>query len=307
MSVRKSAQQLIDTFRSRPTIRAGSLIVTVFGDTVAPRGGTIWVGSLIQVMAPFGVGERLVRTSVFRLSGEDWLESTSVGRKSYYGLTKDGARRLHDAAQRIYREPRPAWSGEWTIVLLDGVATPRRDELRRELGWLGFGSVSANVMVHPAADGAELSGLMERTEAGADIVVLSGRSAGARQDQQMRQLAQKSWDLEAVDERYRGFLDTFRPVYRAADAARDIRPEDAFHLRTLLIHEYRKAVLRDPLLPVDLLPEGWHGSSAYRLCRNLYRLLYEAADRYVSASMETAEGPIPPPQSDYYRRFGGLE
>ena len=110
-----------------------------------------------------------------------------------------------------------------------------------------------------------------------------------------------------VDARYADFLATFRPVYRAADAASEIRPEDAFHVRTLLIHEYRKAVLRDPLLPVDLLPEGWHGLSAYRLCRNLYRLLYEAADRYATSSMETAEGPIPPPQSDYYRRFGGLE
>ena len=307
MPVRKAAQNLIDAFRSKPTIRAGSLIVTVFGDTIAPRGGTIWIGSLIRVMAAFGISERLVRTSVFRLSGEDWLESTSIGRRSYYGLTQDGAQRLQNAAQRIYREPRPAWSGEWRIVLLGGVSPEQREELRNELGWLGFGSISASVMAHPAPDDSALQAVVERTGRAGDVVSITGRSGGAEQDQMLRQLAQKSWDLEDVDARYRGFVDAFRPVYRAVESAREMPAEIAFHIRTLLIHEYRKVILRDPLLPVDLLPEGWHGLSAYRLCRNVYRLIYDAADAYVAESMETAEGPIPPPQREYYLRFGGLE
>ena len=106
MSVKTSTKALLDEFRSRPTMRAGSLIITIFGDAVLPRGGTVWIGSLIRVLADFGVSERLVRTSVFRLTRDNWLDVNQVGRRSYYSLTEDGARRFEQATQRIYsREP----------------------------------------------------------------------------------------------------------------------------------------------------------------------------------------------------------
>ena len=70
MSIESACNLIVDEFRSRPTLRAGSLITTVFGDSIAPRGGTVWLGSLIRAMAEFGVNERLVRTSVFRLARE---------------------------------------------------------------------------------------------------------------------------------------------------------------------------------------------------------------------------------------------
>ncbi len=52
MSVQQSCQKLVADFRAQPTLRAGSLITTVFGDAIAPRGGTVWLGSLIRAMAP---------------------------------------------------------------------------------------------------------------------------------------------------------------------------------------------------------------------------------------------------------------
>jgi phenylacetic acid degradation operon negative regulatory protein len=74
-----------------------------------------------------------------------------------------------------------------------------------------------------------------------------------------------------------------------------------------MLQEYRKIILRDPLLPAELLPQAWHGVPAYQLCRNLYCRVYRAADDFVSETMETAEGPLPPPSADFFRRFGGLE
>ena len=50
--------------------RAKSLTVTVWGDALAPHGGSVWLAGLIRLMAPFGINERLVRTSVFRLAAE---------------------------------------------------------------------------------------------------------------------------------------------------------------------------------------------------------------------------------------------
>ncbi len=88
-----ACQDLIEAFQSRPTLRAGSLITTVFGDSIAPRGGVVWLGSLIEAMAGFGVSERLVRTSVFRLVKDGWLEAEQIGRRSFYSLTEEGSER----------------------------------------------------------------------------------------------------------------------------------------------------------------------------------------------------------------------
>ena len=53
--------------------RAPSLIVTVWGDALAPHGGAVVLPGLIGLLAPFGINERLVRTSVFRLARDGWL------------------------------------------------------------------------------------------------------------------------------------------------------------------------------------------------------------------------------------------
>ncbi|MGB5354751.1 MAG: PaaX family transcriptional regulator C-terminal domain-containing protein, partial [Woeseia sp.] len=103
------------------------------------------------------------------------------------------------------------------------------------------------------------------------------------------------------------FIRQFRPVYAALRKARKVPPPLAFQVRTLLIQEYRKILLRDPLLPSELLPTGWHGTGAYQLCRNLYLGVFEAADVYLSDAMETADGPLPPPEPAFYQRFGGLK
>lgn len=295
---------LIDEFRARPTIRAGSLITTVFGDAIAPRGGSLWLGSLIRIMADFGISERLVRTSVFRLASDGWLESEQVGRRAYYSLTDDGRERFRAATHRIYRPPPDDWDGHWTLVLLFNLAQELRDTVRRELGWLGFGPISKNLLAHPSPDADDLQATLKRLKVAADAVVINGHTVSS--DDAMRRLAHASWNLDDIDARYRAFVNRFEPVRQSAGGRDAFSPGTAFMVRTLLIQEYRKVLLRDPKLPRELLPQQWHGSAAYRLCRDLYRLTYQAADEYLTKTIETRDGPLPLPGDDYRVRFGGL-
>ena len=53
------------------SLRSKSMVMTVMGDAIAPHGGAVWLGSLIELLAPLGVTDRLVRTSVFRLVQEE--------------------------------------------------------------------------------------------------------------------------------------------------------------------------------------------------------------------------------------------
>ena len=288
-------------------MRAGSLIVTLFGDAIRPRGGTVWIGSLIRVLDDFGVNERLVRTSVFRLAKDDWLEVEQVGRRSYYSLTDDGAAKFEQATARIYGDPRQSWNGDWCLVLLAGLDSAEKESIRKALGWLGFGAISTNVLVHPTPEFAELETILKSDGSGSSPVVMRGSIMGKKQDDAMRSLVHKSWNLDEIDQQYAEFVQQFRPVFRAAQQDKAIDAKLGFQIRTLLIQEYRRILLRDPLLPAEMLPAGWHGTSAYQLCRNLYRLVYQPADDFMSTALETAEGPLPPPAPEFFERFGGLD
>ena len=128
----------------------------------------------------------------------------------------------------------------------------------------------------------------------------------------MRGLTRDCWRLDDIDARYQAFVERFRPLIRALSAKSRLSQQaqlfekSAFIVRTLLIQEYRKVLLRDPWLPAELLPANWHGAAAYQLCRNLYRMVHAGADAYLNDTIETVDGPLPPPTSSFMQRFGGL-
>src|SRR5579863_5930527 len=121
-----AAEAVLARFRRSRPLRAGSLLVTVLGDAISPRGGTISLASLIRLATPFGISERLVRTSVGRLAQDGWLKATRQGRLSYYRLTADGRRRFAEATRRIYGASPTAWDGRWLLVLIPRSVNERR-------------------------------------------------------------------------------------------------------------------------------------------------------------------------------------
>ncbi len=306
MARSKVIDELIEEFRSRRPMRAGSLIITVYGDAIAPRGGTVWLGSLIRVLEPLGLNQRLVRTSVYRLSKEGWLTSEQIGRRSYYSLTRSGWRSFERAYQRVYAEPHLPWNGEWTLVITSEVNNDRREALRKELATLGFGAFAPGVMAHPLPPNDALTAALQDLDVQGEVIVMHARNDGLPTSRPLNRLVRDCWNLDQLAVEYEEFLDRFRPVWRAVRSAKRLDPQQCFLVRTLLIHEVRRLLLRDPQLPDDVLPGDWHGAAARLLCRNLYRATYAQAERYLSDHLQTAEGPLPEPAPYFYRRFGGL-
>ena len=134
---------LVAAFRRQRPLRGGSLIVTLFGDAIMPRGGAVTLGSLIELAAPFGLNERLVRTATARLAHNGWLEGRRTGKLSEYHLSKHGRERFAEATKRIYSEPDKEWSGRWTLIVVPPMRAAERRTIREELIWRGFGEISA--------------------------------------------------------------------------------------------------------------------------------------------------------------------
>ena len=299
------AKQALDILRPK----AKSLIVTVYGDAVSPHGGSAWLGSLIRLMEPFGLNERIVRTSVFRLSKEDWLTSVQIGRRSYYGVTEIGRHRFAAAHNRIYTVETRSWDKQWTMVFTNllGLDAEARDSLRRDLGWLGFGPLLPGVMLHPDPDRDALRQTLLDAGVGEKALVLRGAAEPWVSPDALREVIRSCWGLDRLADSYNEFLAIFRPLWRAMESADELNPALCFMVRILLMHGYRRALLRDPMLPDELLPTDWPGAAARLLCRNLYRLIQGPAERTLMSVLETAEGPLPAATPNYYARFGGLQ
>jgi len=298
-----AAAALVARFRRQRPLRGGSLIITVFGDALAPRGGAISLGSLIPLMRSFGLTERLVRTSVARLATDDWLVGRRSGRLSEYRLSRPGRTRFLDATRRIYAGPATQWSGRWTLVLLSGIDAARRRRIREALHWEGFGEPEPGVLAHPTLTPGGTRAQLAALGLGDAPIILESRADGRGADQR---LLQSGWDLRELATRYARFIDGFTPLLTALARREEPPPESAFIVRTLLIHEYRKIHLRDPLLPRSLLPGAWPGTAAYELCRSLYEQVFPAAEAHLTRVASRLDGPLPPPDAGVYRRFAGL-
>lgn len=288
--------------------RAKSVIVTVYGDAISHHGGSAWLGSIIRLCAPLGLNERVVRTSVFRLAKENWLAADQVGRRSFYRLTEIGRHRFDTAHSRIYHHTSRPWDGAWTFVIIDFAAMTAkgRDALRSDLHWQGFGQLAPGTMLHPDPDEAALRQALIDAAAGQDVVVMRAAAGSVTAPSAIRDLVNRCWDLQRLAKDYAVFLDTFRPVWQTLQRASALDPETCFAVRTLLMHAYRRVLLRDPKLPDELLQANWPGTAARSLCRNLYRLVEAPAEQYVMALLETADGGAPAAHPGYFKRFGGL-
>lgn len=306
MSLNRTIQKLVEQFQSQRPIRAGSLIITVYGDAIAPRGGTVWLGSLIELLEPLGLNQRLVRTSVNRLSKEGWLTSSQVGRRSYYSLTRSGWRSFERAYERVYAEPHLEWDGEWTLILTAEVNNAKREPLRKELGNLGFGTIAPGVLAHPLPPREALASALQDVGVADSVIVMRARHEGEFTSRPLNRLVRECWQLDELSAAYERFLEQFRPVWAELQASQRLEPEQCFIVRTLLIHQIRRLLLRDPQLPAEILPANWNGAAARLLCRNLYRLTYRLAEEHLSRVLQTAEGPLPDPAPYFYKRFGGI-
>ncbi len=300
-------QKWTSHFLQQDPPRAKSVVMTVFGDAIMPRGGTVWLGSLIALLAPLGISDRLVRTSVFRLADEGWLEASRSGRRSQYRLTPQGEKRFTRAHQRIYAPQPSSWNGRWTLVMTapDIISGSERTALKKELLWEGFGQIAAGVYAHPGGKDEALAELLSRTGTAGKVFVMAAAGIAELSSRPLTDLLAHCWELDKVTHDYTQFIAHFAPLQTLLGQQVLLDPQQAFAIRTLLIHAFRRVQLHDPQLPAQLLSKDWPGATAYALCRSLYQLCSAQADLHVSATLAAEQEEVPELAAHYRHRFSG--
>jgi phenylacetic acid degradation operon negative regulatory protein len=261
-------------------MQARSALFDLYGDYLRPRGGRAPVSALVRLLAPLGIAPPAVRTAVSRMVRQGWLHPLRLSSGPGYLLTPKAARRLDDAAARIYRTGRHTWDGRFDLLVLDPPAA-RADRLRltANLAYQGYGTLDGATWV-ATRPGEDVDTLLD--EAGVRYerftAIHAAGTSGATA------LVQRAWDLDEIGTAYQRFVRELRPI--VATVTDDSVDQDAYAARFKLVHAWRTFLFRDPQLPPSLLPERWPGISAAAFFDRHAARLRPAADRYVDHCLD---------------------
>jgi phenylacetic acid degradation operon negative regulatory protein len=228
--------------------RTWSLIVTIFGDLARAPGAEVPGPVLSAITGRIGVKPEAMRVALHRLRKDDWIASRRVGRVSYYRLTPAGRAEADAASPRIYATQAPAPNG-WHVL----VAGP--GEVAARVAQDGALAAAGYVVLAPGAwlgvgEGAERPGFFR----------LSGRSIDLPDWLRATLLPD---DLAASYARFGARLAMAEQALTPGDPGR-LPDLDRAALRVLVVHGWRRLVLRQPALPDLIYPETWAGPELRR-------------------------------------------
>ncbi len=244
---------------------ARSLLLTVLGEFVHPRGRAVWTSTLLEAMAALGIEEKSARQALARTASEGLLTSSREGRRVRWSLTTHGESLLREGTERIYgflRSSHP-WDGRWLVLTVSLPETQRalRHQLRTRLTWLGLGSPSPGLWVTPDAGHLDE---VRRAVADLDLAAHSfawvGPATGIGDE---RRLLEDAWDLAVVEDLYRAFLRRFEKRRAESGAG-------SFVAQVELVQEWRRFPFLDPDLPRELLDHDWSGLRAATVFHDLH-------------------------------------
>jgi phenylacetic acid degradation operon negative regulatory protein len=256
-----------------PRMQAGAqpqhLLITLLGDYWYGRREHLPSAALVRLLAEFGVTPVGARAALSRLARRGLLESSRVGRRTYYGLTERAAAVIADGAQRIYSFGTAArsWSGQWTVAAFSVPEEQRdvRHALRSRLRWLGFAPLYDGVWVTAGDETTAATAVLKDLEVAVATVMTAVVAPGSPQSGDP--LA--AWNLGGLRRRYLEFVDKYGPLLERIGAG-EVGASEALVARTAVMNEWRNFPNLDPDLPPELLPQPWPRAEARRIFLEVY-------------------------------------
>ena len=246
-------EPLINAFHAEGRPRVWSLVVTIFGDAVQHRGGRIATLQLQELLERVGIEAGALRTALSRLTSDGWVQRDREGRNSFYRLSKSGQAEITQAAVDIYAAPRDSKVEQW--VMARGKAAPAKGISIAPHLWLVPADRASEMPEHICITGT----LTSFPEAAAERVLTPDHRAA---------LGALEVDVNAL----KGMTLT---------------PLDAMAARMLLIHRWRRIVLRYPDVPAELMPADAEIPNPRKLVADAYSGLVPASEKWLGEGDET--------------------
>ena len=216
--------------------RVWSLMISLFGDLAQGEHDGIDGPVLSTIMAALEVKPEAARVALHRLRNDGWITSAKTGRISSHSLTPKGRALSAAASPRIYTRPDEG-PQDWQLVLLENTDL----EAQTSLIAAGFKQITPRVFVGPTTPPLPKGAL-----------AMPGQPAPAWLQDQVgpRELAKDYANLHI----------TLTTLAGALPDPQMLNALDTAVLRCLIVHNWRRLVLKHPLPPRRLISDtaGFH-------------------------------------------------
>jgi len=242
--------------------RTWSILVTIFGDLAQNPGDKISGVLLSTLTQQIGIKPQAMRVALHRLRRDGWIITEKSGRTSKHRLSEYGLNQSVIASPQIYDQY--AKTPETWHVL---IANPEASVDEKSLITRGYRRVLIGVYIGSGAEPHDLT----------DFLILEGNLSSIPE-----WLRTSIADTAAVDDHFR--LNRNLGVVRSAlENGYTPTPIETAVIRTLIVHDWRRIVLRQPDLSMELLPQ----SPAYQ-CRSKVWKLLERLERPTLEALDAA-------------------
>lgn len=276
---------LINQLISKAKLRPKSMIMTIFGDVVSLYGGSSSLMTLIAIAKNFGFSEGLIRTSVNRLKQKGWLNVRKNNNRSHYSLTEKAQLLFDEAQKKIYYHIQPYKEEYWTLVYTgDAKNKLQSNKFEKELVFKGFAYLGRRFLFSPKPQG-EVYDVARKLDLESSILIFKANISKNTDRLFVKQLMEEHWHIQTLVEAYEKFNTFFVPILEIIKMReQEVSDKHMLTLRLILIHEYRKMILKDPNLPQILLPSYWPYDISYQLCSRIYQEIYFSSSRYLTSN-----------------------
>ncbi len=239
MPSRSHAHTVFEPLLADGQPRVWSLLVTMFGDLAQEETDTLTGPILSQMADILNIRAEAMRVALHRLRKDNWIASSKVGRTAVHRLTEFG-RKESRRVSPIFYSSLSDFADAWVLIVLDDKSASDRDAEKLT----DLVNVAPRVFVARSDSVIPSNALV--TEGGA---VPEWIYAHIR--------------CPALGADFSALTATFGIIDRLLDRHPDLDPVTTAALRSLLVHKWRRLVLRQPYLPPSLIGADWPG----HLCR----------------------------------------
>ncbi|MFS4580756.1 PaaX family transcriptional regulator C-terminal domain-containing protein [Phaeobacter sp. C3_T13_0] len=253
--------------------RVWSIIVSLFGDLAQRDGDQINGSTLTRIITPMGIKPEAIRVALHRLRKDGWIDSTRSGRASVHFLTQMGRSQSAAVTPRIYAASTVPLV-DWHILIAGDGQTSALDALAQQPNYVGVNR--STILGH---------GSLPRDHH--DLLVVKDPD-----------LSVPNWlcehlfpeDLKLTCARLDSTLAGLKLPNALLAEANAVDWAQIATLRTMIVHRWRRVVLRHPDLPSRFHPDDWVGES----CRHrVAALLHNLPRPHLNQAGELLAPPLP--------------
>ncbi len=249
-----------------------------------PAPHALEITTLIRLCEALNINAGAVRTAVSRLKKQGFFSAKKTGLSSRYTITPKAimAREFYNKKIFIGEDVYYNWKREWWLLsfAFEQAQEKQRGQLRSLLKKMDFGCLHRGVWLKPVDPYLWLDQALENQGFNKHVHIFTTKITHIEKAQQ---LAQHLWELGKIAQQFAEYQE----LLRAKIADYPHWDDQACFIRHIkLFKEFADPLINNPLLPPQLFPKDWPGTTYRELFKRVNDRLALKSQRFVKSVIE---------------------